>query len=74
MAYLTQLWESNKVIARVGNNLVAILNRNKTFKCFVSKSAASDLDLKPISDEQVSAFLRDDLHEISHVLEYLKDK
>ena len=74
MAYLTQLWESNKLFARIGNNLVAILNRNKTFECFVPKSAVSDLDLKPISDEQVSALLQNNLHEISHVLEYLKDK
>jgi antitoxin StbD len=74
MASLTELRKLNKVIARAWNNSVAILNRNKTFGCLAPKSAVSDIGLKPISDEQVSAFLRNDLHEISHVLEYLKDK
>jgi antitoxin StbD len=73
-ASLTELREPNKVIARAGNNPVAILNRNEAIGYFVPKSAVSDIELKPISDEQVSAFLQNDLHEISHVLEYLKDK
>jgi len=74
MASLTELRKLNKAIARAWNNSVAILNRNKAIGCFIPKSAVSDIELKPISDERVSAFLRNDLHEISHVLEYLKDK
>ncbi|MBU3621080.1 hypothetical protein [Polynucleobacter sp. CS-Odin-A6] len=73
-ASLTELREPNKVIAKAGNNPVAILNRNEAIGYFVPKSAVSNIEIKPISDEQVGTFLRDDLHEISHVLEYLKDK
>ncbi len=73
-ASLTELREPNKVIAKAGNNPVAILNRNEAIGYFVPKGAVSDIEIKPIGDEQVRTFLRDDLHEISHVLEYLKDK
>jgi antitoxin StbD len=73
-ASLTELREPNKVIARAGNNPVAILNRNEAIGYFVPKGAVADIEITPIGDEQVRAFLRDDLHEISHVLEYLKDK
>ncbi|MGV0982081.1 MAG: hypothetical protein ACOYB0_06960 [Polynucleobacter sp.] len=73
-ASLTELREPNKVIAKAGNNPVAILNRNEAIGYFVPKGAVSDIEIKPIADEQVKTFLRDDLHEISHVLEYLKDK
>ena len=50
-ASLTELREPNKVIARAGNNPVAILNRNEAIGYFVPKSAVSDIELKPISDE-----------------------
>lgn len=73
-ASLTELREPNKVIAKAGNNPVAILNRNEAIGYFVPKGAVSDIEIKPIADEQVKTFLGDDLHEISHVLEYLKDK
>lgn len=73
-ASLTELREPNKVIAKAGNNPVAILNRNEAIGYFVPKGAVSDIEIKSIGDEQVRTFLRDDLHEISHVLEYLKDK
>jgi hypothetical protein len=55
-------------------SLTELRKLNKAIGYFVPKSAVSDIELKPISDERVSAFLRNDLHEISHVLEYLKDK
>lgn len=73
-ASLTELREPNKVIAKAGSNPVAILNRNEAIGYFVPKSAIADIEIRPIGDERVAAFLKDDLHEISHVLEYLKDK
>ena len=73
-ASLTELREPNKVIAKAGNHPVAILNRNEAIGYFVPKSAVSDIEIKVISPDAVSTFLKDDLHEISHVLEYLKDK
>jgi len=73
-ASLTELREPNKVIAKAGNQPVAILNRNEAIGYFVPKSAVVDIELKNASDEQVKAFLKNKLPKIEHVLDYLKDK
>jgi len=73
-ASLTELREPNKVIARAGNQPVAILNRNEAIGYFVPKSAVVDIELKNASDDQLKAFIKNKLPKIEHVLDYLKDK
>ena len=73
-ASLTELREPNKVIARAGNQPVAILNRNEAIGYFVPKSAVVDIQLDPASKDQVSAFIKTKLAKIDHVIDYLKDK
>lgn len=73
-ASLTELREPNKVIAKAGNQPVAILNRNEAIGYFVPKSAIVDIETKPATDEQVKVFLKNKIQKIEHVLDYLKDK
>jgi antitoxin StbD len=73
-ASLTELREPNKVIARAGNQPVAILNRNEAIGYFVPKSAVSDIQVIEASDEQLAEFIEKKLPKIEHILEYLKDK
>jgi antitoxin StbD len=73
-ASLTELREPNKVIARAGNQPVAILNRNEAIGYFVPKSAVADIELTLASNDQVKTFLKNKLPKIEHVLDYLKDK
>ncbi len=73
-ASLTELREPNKVIARAGNQPVAILNRNEAIGYFVPKSAVADIQVMEASNQQVTDFLEKGLPKIEHVLDYLKDK
>jgi len=73
-ASLTELREPNKVIARAGNQPVAILNRNEAIGYFVPKSAVSDIQVIEASEEQLAEFMEKKLPKIEHILEYLKDK
>jgi antitoxin StbD len=73
-ASLTELREPNKVIARAGNQPVAILNRNEAIGYFVPKGALVDIELELASKDQVNAFIKNKLAKIDHVLDYLKDK
>ena len=73
-ASLTELREPNKVIAKAGNQPVAILNRNEAIGYFVPKSAVADIELKLASDDQLKVFFKNKLPKIEHVLDYLKDK
>lgn len=73
-ASLTELREPNKVIAKAGNQPVAILNRNEAIGYFVPKGALSAVEVKVATDAQVESFLNEELYKIDHVLEYLKDK
>jgi antitoxin StbD len=73
-ASLTELREPNKVIAKAGNQPVAILNRNEAIGYFVPKSAVVDIKLKVASNDQLKAFLKNKLPKIEHVIDYLKDK
>lgn len=73
-ASLTELREPNKVIAKAGNQPVAILNRNEAIGYFVPKSAIADVEVVQASSKQVADFLQKDLTKIEHVLDYLKDK
>lgn len=73
-ASLTELREPNKVIAKAGNQPVAILNRNEAIGYFVPKSAVADIELVEASNQQISEFLDKKVPKIAHVLDYLKDK
>jgi antitoxin StbD len=73
-ASLTELREPNKVIARAGNQPVAILNRNEAIGYFVPKSAVVDIELDPASADQVNSFIKNKIAKIDHVIDYLKDK
>ena len=73
-ASLTELREPNKVIAKAGNQPVAILNRNEAIGYFVPKSAVSEIEIISASQHQIDDFIHNDLNKIEHVLEYLKDK
>lgn len=73
-ASLTELREPNKVIARAGNQPVAILNRNEAIGYFVPKSAISEIEVSVASADQVNAFINTKLAKIDHVIDYLKDK
>ena len=73
-ASLTELREPNKVIARAGNQPVAILNRNEAIGYFVPKSAVVDIQLESAPKDQVTAFIKTKLTKIDHVIDYLKDK
>lgn len=73
-ASLTELREPNKVIARAGNQPVAILNRNEAIGYFVPKSAVVDIELDLASTDQVNSFIKNKIAKIDHVIDYLKDK
>jgi antitoxin StbD len=73
-ASLTELREPNKVIAKAGNQPVAILNRNEAIGYFVPKSAVADIELRAASNDELKDFLKNKLPKIEHVLDYLKDK
>jgi antitoxin StbD len=71
---LAELRESNKVIAKAGNQPVAILDCNELIGYFVPKGAIVNIELKPASGDQVKTFLKNNIQKIEDVLEYLKDK
>lgn len=73
-ASLTELREPSKVIARAGNQPVAILNRNEAIGYFVPKSAVVDIELDLASTDQVNSFIKNKIAKIDHVIDYLKDK
>ena len=62
------------VIAKAGNQPVAILNRNEAIGYFVPKSAVTEITAVEASNQQVTEFLQNKLPKIEHVLDYLKDK
>jgi antitoxin StbD len=73
-ASLTELREPSKVIAKAGNQPVAILNRNEAIGYFVPKSALVDIEIFTSSKEQLDDFVQNKIQDISHILDYLKDK
>ena len=71
---LTEFREPNKVIAKAGNQPIAILNHNELIGYFVPKSALVEMELEVASNDQLKAFLKNKLSNIKHVLNYLKSK
>jgi hypothetical protein len=64
-ASLTELREPGKVLAKAGNESVAILNRN---------GAVSEITTSPLGKEDLRKYLKTGLPQIEHVIDYLKDK
>jgi antitoxin StbD len=73
-ASLTELRDPNRLIAKAGNQPVAILYRNEVIGYFVPISAVADIKLQLASNDRVKVFLKNKLPKIEHVLDYLKDK
>ncbi|QWD04249.1 prevent-host-death family protein [Polynucleobacter paneuropaeus] len=73
-ATLAELREPDKLIAKAGNQPIAILDRNVILGYFVPKSAVEDKTLLTASDDQINAFLESNLPQISHVINDLKDR
>ncbi|QWD34057.1 prevent-host-death family protein [Polynucleobacter paneuropaeus] len=73
-ATLAELREPDKLIAKAGNQPIAILDRNEILGYFVPKSAVEDKTLLTASDDQINAFLESKLPQISHVINDLKDR
>jgi antitoxin StbD len=73
-ATLAELREPDKLIAKAGNQPIAILDRNEILGYFVPKSAVGDKTLLTASDDQINAFLESKLPQISHVINDLKDR
>jgi antitoxin StbD len=66
--------EPSKVIGKLKGQPVAIIDCDEMIGYFVPMSALCDRDAKVATKIQVESFLKEDLHKIDHVLEYLKDK
>jgi len=73
-ASLTELREPSKVIAKAGNQPVALLNRNEAIGFCVPKSALVDIEIFTSSKVQLDDFVQNKIQDISHILDYLKDK
>ncbi|MBU3625866.1 prevent-host-death family protein [Polynucleobacter sp. JS-Safj-400b-B2] len=73
-ASLTEFREPGKVLAKAGNEPVAILNRNEAVAYLVPVGAVADITTTPLGKEKLRNYIKNDLPKISHVLEYLKDK
>lgn len=73
-ASLTEFREPGKVLAKAGNEPVAILNRNEAVAYLVPVGAVADIATAPLGKEKLRNYIKNDLSKIAHVLEYLKDK
>ena len=73
-ASLAELRKPSKLIAKAGNQPVAVLHRNQAIGYFVPKSAVCETELISASTAQLDGFIKDEIGKIDHVLEYLKAK
>lgn len=71
---LSELADVHQLIAKIGNQPVAIASREELIGYFVPKSAVADIELVKASNHQITDFLDKKMPKISHVLDYLKDK
>ena len=72
--FLTEFREPGKVLAKAGNEPVAILNRNEAVAYLVPIGAVADITTAPLDKEKLRNYIKNDLPKIAHVIEYLKDK
>ncbi len=73
-ASLTEFREPGKVLAKAGNEPVAILNRNEAVAYLVPIGAVADISVSALPKERLSKYIKNDISKIAHVIEYLKDK
>ncbi|BDX20967.1 hypothetical protein TUM22923_02880 [Polynucleobacter sp. TUM22923] len=73
-ASLTEFREPGKVLAKAGNEPVAILNRNEAVAYLVPIGAVVDITTTALGKEKLRNYLKNDLPKIAHVIEYLRDK
>jgi hypothetical protein len=73
-ASLTEFREPGKVLAKAGNEPVAILNRNEAVAYLVPIGAVADITTAPLGKEKLRSYIKNDLPKIDHVIEFLKDK
>ena len=73
-ASLTEFREPGKVLAKAGNESVAILNRNEVVAYLVPVGAIAEISTSPLGKEGLHKYLKTGLPQIKHVINYLKDK
>jgi antitoxin StbD len=73
-ASLTEFREPGKVLAKAGNEPVAILNRNEAVAYLVPIGAVADITTAALGKEKLRSYIKNDLPKIAHVIDFLKDK
>lgn len=73
-ASLAELKTPEKVLAKAGNEPVAILSRNEVVAYLVPIGAVADITTAPLGKEKLRSYIKNDLPKIDHVIEFLKDK
>jgi len=73
-ASLAELREPDKLIAKAGNQPIAIVDHNEILGYFVPKSAVENKALLTAGDAQIDIFLEEKLPKISHIVNHLKDR
>ncbi|QWD80025.1 hypothetical protein ICV01_01520 [Polynucleobacter sp. MWH-Spelu-300-X4] len=71
---LSELADVHQLIAKIGNQPVAISSREELIGYFVPASAVFDIEFAEATNDQVTEFLDGKLSNITHVLNYLEDK
>jgi antitoxin StbD len=73
-ASLTELREPKKVLAKAGNEPVAILSRNEVVAYLVPIGAVTDICTAPLDKQKLRSYITSDLPKIAHVIEFLGDR
>lgn len=73
-ASLTDLRDPMKVIESLGNDRIAILNRDKVIAYIVPPSHIKDPSFEYVPSEDVVKIVTDIKQSHGHILDYLKDK
>ncbi len=73
-ASLTDLRDPMKVIELLGNDRIAILNRDKVIAYLVPPSHIKNPNIEYVTPDEVKGIVAELKETHGHVLEYLKDK
>jgi hypothetical protein len=73
-ASLTELRQPSKVLAKSGNEPIAILNRNKVVAYLVPVGAVTNISTSPLGKEKLFEYIKNGLPKIKYVIDYLRDK
>ncbi len=74
IASLRELTELGKVLAKAGNEPVAILDRNEVVAYLVPIGAVADITTTALGKEKLRSYLKNGLPKIAHVIEYLRNQ